>query len=108
MPLSIEVPDKILKKVNEQIGEEEIERFLLECLDVGLSAVNQASLGMDFSVVEKGFDVLPIHRWTSHNIAELKGDKTKINWLRIGFKNNNFYVKKQGHAIARSEKQWVQ
>ena len=56
MPLSIEVPDKILKKVNEQIGEEEIERFLLECLDVGLSAVNQASLGMDFSVVEKGFD----------------------------------------------------
>lgn len=56
MPLSIEVPDKILKKVNEQIGEKEIERFLLECLDVGLSAVNQASLGMDFSVVEKGFD----------------------------------------------------
>ena len=56
MPLSIEIPDKILKKVNEQIGEEDIERFLLECLDVGLSAVNQASLGMDFSVVEKGFD----------------------------------------------------
>ncbi len=45
-----------MKKVNEQIGEEDIERFLLECLDVGLSAVNQASLGMDFSVVEKGFD----------------------------------------------------
>ena len=60
------------------------------------------------TVVEKGFDVLPIHRWTSHNIAELKGDKTKINWIRIGFKNNNFYIKKQGHAIARSEKQWVQ
>jgi len=56
MPLSIEIPDKILKKVNEQIGDEDIERFLLECLDVGLSAVNQASLGMDFSVVEKGFD----------------------------------------------------
>ena len=56
MPLSIEIPDKILKKVNEEIGEEDIERFLLECLDVGLSAVNQASLGMDFSVVEKGFD----------------------------------------------------
>ena len=60
------------------------------------------------TVVEKGFDVLPIHRWTSHNIAELKGDKTRINWIRIGFKNNNFYIKKQGHAIARSEKQWVQ
>ena len=60
------------------------------------------------TIVEKGFDVLPIHRWTSHNIAELKGDKTRINWIRIGFKNNNFYIKKQGHAIARSEKQWVQ
>ena len=60
------------------------------------------------TVVKKGSDVLPIHRWTSHNIAEVKGDKTKINWIRIGFKNNNFYIKKQGHAIARSEKQWVQ
>ena len=55
------------------------------------------------TVVKKGSDVLPIHRWTSHNIAELKGDKTKINWVRIGMKDNNFYVKKQGHAFARSE-----
>ena len=55
------------------------------------------------TVVQKGFDVLPIHRWTSQNIAELKGDKTKINWVRIGMKDNNFYVKKQGHAYARSE-----
>jgi hemolysin-activating ACP:hemolysin acyltransferase len=55
------------------------------------------------TVVKKGSDVLPIHRWTSHNIAELKGDKTKINWVRIGMKDNNFYVKKQGHAYARSE-----
>ena len=55
------------------------------------------------TVVKKGFDVLPIHRWTSQNIAELKGDKTKINWIRIGMKDNNFYVKKQGHAFARSE-----
>ena len=55
------------------------------------------------TVVKKGFDVLPVHRWTSHNIAELKGDKTKINWVRIGMKDNNFYVKKQGHAYARSE-----
>ena len=35
------------------------------------------------TVVEEGNDVLPIHRWTSNNIAELKGDKTKINWIRI-------------------------
>ena len=55
------------------------------------------------TVVKKGSDVLPIHRWTSYNIAELKGDKTKINWVRIGMKDNNFYVKKQGHAYARSE-----
>ena len=55
------------------------------------------------TVVKKGSDVLPIHRWTSQNIAELKGDKTKINWVRIGIKDNNFYVKKQGHAYARSE-----
>ena len=55
------------------------------------------------TVVKKGSDVLPIHRWTSHNIAELKGDKTKINWVRIGMKDNNFYVKKQGHAYARSK-----
>ena len=55
------------------------------------------------TVVEEGNDVLPIHRWTSNNIAELKGDKTKINWIRIGMKNNNFYVKKTGHAFARSE-----
>ena len=55
------------------------------------------------TVVKKGSDVLPIHRWTSQNIAELKGDKTKINWVRIGMKDNNFYVKKQGHAFARSE-----
>ena len=55
------------------------------------------------TIVKKGSDVLPIHRWTSHNIAELKGDKTKINWVRIGMKDNNFYVKKQGHAYARSE-----
>ena len=55
------------------------------------------------TVVKKGFDVLPVHRWTSQNIAELKGDKTKINWIRIGMKDNNFYVKKQGHAFARSE-----
>ena len=56
------------------------------------------------TIVKKEFDVLPVHRWTSHNIAELKGDRTKINWIRIGMKNNNFYVKKQGHAIARSIK----
>ena len=55
------------------------------------------------TIVKKGSDVLPIHRWTSQNIAELKGDKTKINWVRIGMKDNNFYVKKQGHAYARSE-----
>ena len=55
------------------------------------------------TVVKKGSDVLPIHRWTLHNIAELKGDKTKINWVRIGMKDNNFYVKKQGYAFARSE-----
>ena len=55
------------------------------------------------TVGKKGFDVLPIHRWTSQNIAELKGDKTKINWIRIGMKDNNFYVKKQGHAFARRE-----
>jgi hypothetical protein len=55
------------------------------------------------TVVKKGFDVLPIHRWTSQNIAELKGDKTKVNWVRIGMKDNNFYVKKIGHAYARSE-----
>ena len=55
------------------------------------------------TVVKKGSDVLPIHRWTSQNIAELKGDKTKINWVRIGMKDNNFYVKKIGHAYARSE-----
>ena len=55
------------------------------------------------TVVKKGFDVLPIHRWTSQNIAELKGDKTKINCIRIGMKDNNFNVKKQGHAFARSE-----
>ena len=54
------------------------------------------------TIVEEGYDVLPIHRWTSYNIAELKGDRTKINWIRIGMKNNNFYVKKQGYAIARS------
>jgi len=55
------------------------------------------------TIVKKGSDILPIHRWTSQNIAELKGDKTKINWVRIGMKDNNFYVKKQGHAYARSE-----
>jgi hemolysin-activating ACP:hemolysin acyltransferase len=55
------------------------------------------------TVVKKGSDVLPIHRWTSQNIAELKGDKTKVNWVRIGMKDNNFYVKKIGHAYARSE-----
>ena len=55
------------------------------------------------TIVKKGSDVLPIHRWTSQNIAELKGDKTKINWVRIGMKDNNFYVKKQGHAYARIE-----
>jgi hemolysin-activating ACP:hemolysin acyltransferase len=55
------------------------------------------------TVIKKGFDVLPVHRWTSQNIAELKGDKTKVNWVRIGMKNNNFYVKKIGHAYARSE-----
>ena len=39
-----------------------------------------------------------------YNIAELKGDRTKVNWIRIGMKNNNFYVRKTGYGYARSIK----
>ena len=37
-------------------------------------------------------------------VAELKGDKTKINWIRIGMKNNNFYVptRQKHYRIVRS------
>ena len=73
MPRSIEVPDKILKKIHEQIKEEDVELFLLECLDVGISAVNQASLGMDFSVVEKGFD-----SFSSELNKRLMGDESEL------------------------------
>lgn len=56
MTYTLTVPEKIIKKINESIPEEDYEQFLLQCLDIGLNAVNQASLGIDLSIVEKGFE----------------------------------------------------
>lgn len=56
MNYTLTVPEKIIRKINEDIPEEDYESFLLQCLDIGLNAVNQASLGIDFAMVEKGFE----------------------------------------------------
>ena len=85
MSLTLVVPDKILNKINDKIPEKEIEQFLLECLDIGLNAVNQATTGMDFSVVEKGFD-----SFSSQLNRKLMGDDSELaTAIRAHFTNSD-------------------
>ena len=73
MSRSLIVPDKILDKINDEIPEDDIDKFLLECLDIGLNAVNQATTGIDFSVVERGFET-----FSSELNRKLMGDESEL------------------------------
>ena len=79
------VPDKILDKINDEIPEDDIDKFLLECLDIGLNAVNQATTGIDFSVVERGFET-----FSSELNRKLMGDESQLaTAIRDHFTNSD-------------------
>nr|ANV78992.1 hypothetical protein [uncultured Candidatus Thalassoarchaea sp.] len=85
MPRILNVPNKTLDKINDKISEDDIDKFLLECLDIGLNAVNQATTGIDFSVVERGFETfsLELNR-------KLLGDKSELAMsIRDHFTNSD-------------------
>ena len=85
MPRSLSVPDKILDKINDKIPDEDIDKFLLECLDIGLNAVNQATTGVDFSVVERGFE-----NFSSELNRKLIGDESELaTAIRAHFTNSD-------------------
>ena len=79
------VPNKILDKINDEIPEDDIDKFLLECLDIGLNAVNQATTGIDFSVVERGFET-----FSSELNRKLMGDESQLaTAIRDHFTNSD-------------------
>jgi len=83
MPRSLSVPDKILDKINDKIPDEDVDKFLLECLDIGLNAVNQATTGVDFSVVERGFE-----NFSSELNRKLIGEESELaTAIRAHFTN---------------------
>lgn len=85
MSRPLNVPDKILDKINDEIPEDDIDKFLLECLDIGLNAVNQATTGIDFSVVERGFET-----FSSELNRKLMGDESQLaTAIRDHFTNSD-------------------
>ena len=81
MNYTLTVPEKIIRKINEDIPEEDYESLLLQCLDIGLNAVNQASLGIDFAMVEKGSS--PFHlRWSGESSATIQSWPVRFRHLQ--------------------------
>jgi len=85
MTRTLIVPDKILDKINDKISDDNIDQFLLECLDIGINAVNQATTGIDFSVVERGFET-----FSSELNKKLMGDESELaTAIRAHFTNSD-------------------